>query len=111
VFAVNDQMALGAAAAVRRAGRRVSVIGMDGIRAALSAIERGELEGTISQYPFVIGQLAIEACVLRVRGDGIPETIIAPVRLVTAANVAQARQRFPRPVGRVEDPLASRLTG
>jgi ribose transport system substrate-binding protein len=111
VFSVNDQMALGAAAAVRREGRDVSVIGMDGIRAALSAIERGELEGTIAQYPFVMGQLAVEACVLRVRGRGIPHNIVAPVQLVTAANVARAKARFPRPVAQVADPLPAGLAG
>jgi ribose transport system substrate-binding protein len=110
VFSVNDQMALGAVAAARKVGRDVSVIGMDGIRAALAAIERGELDGTIAQYPFVMGQLAIEACVLRVRGAGIPHSIVAPVRLVTAANVARAKARFPRPVEPVADPLCGQLS-
>jgi len=110
-FAVNDQMALGAAAAVRRSGRDVSVIGMDGIREALSAIERGELDGTIAQYPYVMGQMAIEACLLLVRGDGVPRRIVAPARLVTAANVDRAQQRFPRPAETVADPLAEQLPG
>ena len=67
------------------------------------------LEGTIVQYPFVMGRLAIEACVLRARGGRLPSSIVAPVGVVTATNVVQATARFPRPLRPVADPLAARL--
>src|SRR6201999_3486474 len=55
-FAVNDLMALGAAAAVKAAGKQgeVKVVGFDGIREALTAIARGSLSATVAQYPYTM---------------------------------------------------------
>jgi ribose transport system substrate-binding protein len=110
-FAVNDQMALGVADAVRAAGRRrdVAVVGLDGIREALAAVRKGEMSATIAQYPFTIGQLGVEACVAIVRGKRVPARIDAPVQVVTRDNVARAEANFPQPVNRFPDPLAPLL--
>jgi ABC-type sugar transport system substrate-binding protein len=107
LFAVNDLMALGAAEAVDAAGRRgeVKVVGFDGIRAALTAIGRGSLAGTVAQYPYTMGQLSVEACLAAIRGDRVPDTIDAPVQVVTRDNVARARANFPEPVERFKDPF------
>lgn len=112
-FAVNDQMALGVAAAVRDAGRRgeVAVIGMDGIRAALAAVRRGAMAATVAQYPYIMGRLAVEACLAAVAGKRIPARVDAPVALVTGENVARAEASFPRPAAHFEDPLAALLGG
>jgi ABC-type sugar transport system substrate-binding protein len=99
IFAVNDEMALGVANATRTARRRhVAVIGLDGIPEALRAIRRGALTATVAQYPYTIGQLAVEACAAQLRGARVPARIDAPVRLIDARNVARALARFPRPV-------------
>lgn len=110
-FAVNDLMALGVADAVRTAGRRgeVEVIGMDGIRQALAAVERGDLSATVAQYPYTIGQLGIEACLVAVRGASVPADVDAPVQVVRSDNVAQARANFPEPVEPFDDPFAASL--
>jgi ABC-type sugar transport system substrate-binding protein len=107
-FAVNDLMALGVADAVRSAGKRgeVAVIGFDGIREALSAVRRGELSATVAQYPYTMGQLAIEACLAALRGDDVPANVDAPVQIVTRANVEQAQAKYPEPVERFDDPFA-----
>jgi ribose transport system substrate-binding protein len=107
-FAVNDLMALGVADAIQAAGRGrdVKVVGFDGIRAALAAISRGTLSATVSQYPYTIGQLGIEACLAAIRGDSVPAKVDAPVQVVTRENVARARANFPRPVERFDDPFA-----
>jgi ribose transport system substrate-binding protein len=111
IFAVNDEMALGVADAVRAAGRRgdVAVVGLDGIRAALAAVRRGQMSATIAQYPFAIGQLGVEACVAIVRGERVPARIDAPVQVVTRDNVARAEANFPQPVDPFQDPLARLL--
>jgi ABC-type sugar transport system substrate-binding protein len=108
VFAVNDLMALGVADAVRAVGRQgdVKVIGFDGIPQALAAVERGALSGTVAQYPYTMGQLAIEACLAALRGDSVPASVDAPVQVVTGENVARARANFPQPVERFDDPFA-----
>jgi ribose transport system substrate-binding protein len=99
IFAASDLMALGAADAVRAAGRtgRVVILGLDGIPEALVAIRAGTISGTVAQYPWVMGRMAVEACVAAARGAKVPSRVDAPVALVTRANVAQAIAAFPRP--------------
>ena len=108
VFAVNDLMALGVADAVRAAGRQrdVKVVGYDGIPQALAAVTRGRLSATVAQYPYTMGQLAIEACLAALRGDPVPANVDAPVQVVAADNVARARANFPEPVEQFDDPFA-----
>jgi ABC-type sugar transport system substrate-binding protein len=107
VFSVNDEMALGAAAAVREAGRRgeVAVIGLDGTRAALEAVRTGDLSATVAQYPYAIGRLGVEACLAADGGTRLPVRVDAPVQAVTRANVERALAAFPQPVEPFDDPL------
>jgi ABC-type sugar transport system substrate-binding protein len=111
LFAVNDEMALGAAAAVRAAGRRgdVAVVGLDGTREALEAVRAGRLSATVAQYPFAIGRLGVEACLAADRGARIPLRIDAPVQAVTRANVERALAEFPQPAEPFNDPLSPLL--
>jgi ABC-type sugar transport system substrate-binding protein len=110
-FAVNDQMALGVADAVRAAGRsgKVAVIGMDGIREALAAVKSRALSATVAQYPYTIGQLGVEACLAALGGHAVPANVDAPVQVITTQNVARAQANFPRPVESFEDPFATLL--
>jgi ABC-type sugar transport system substrate-binding protein len=108
IFAVNDEMALGAADAVRAAGRtgKVAVIGVDGIQEALTAVKSGALSATVAQYPYTIGQLGVEACLAAVRGKPVPDKVDAPIALVTRDNVTRAQARFPAPAEPYRSPLA-----
>jgi ABC-type sugar transport system substrate-binding protein len=108
VFAVNDQMALGSAAAVRVQTKhgKVAVIGVDGIPAALTAVKRGAMSATVAQYPYTIGQLAVEACTAAIHQKAVPGKIDAPIQVVTSGNVARAQLNFPRPVEHFQDPLS-----
>jgi len=110
-FAANDLMALGAADAVSAAGRtgQIAIIGMDGITEALAAIRSGEMSATVSQYPYVMGRMAIEACLAAARGDVLPSRVDAPVAVITRANVARASAIFPRPFQAYSDPFARLL--
>jgi ABC-type sugar transport system substrate-binding protein len=112
IFAANDLMALGSATAVAAAGRRgdVAVVGVDGIREALLAVEGGKLSATVAQYPYTMGQLGVEACLAAARGKTIPTRIDAPLQLVTKRNVARVEETFPRPLEPFNDPLAHLLT-
>jgi ABC-type sugar transport system substrate-binding protein len=107
-FAVNDEMALGAAAAVRSAGKNadVAIIGLDGIAEALDAVRTGSISATISQYPYVMGKMAVEACVAAKRGARLPARVDAPIAVVTKSNVARATAAFPRPFRGYSDPFA-----
>jgi ribose transport system substrate-binding protein len=106
-FAANDLMALGAVDAVRAARRtgHVAVVGFDGIREALSAVRRGAMSATVSQYPYTMGQLGVQACIAAARGQPVPARIDAPVRVISRDNVGAAEREFPRPLGPFKSPL------
>jgi ABC-type sugar transport system substrate-binding protein len=108
-FAVNDEMALGVADAVRAAGKtgHVAVIGVDGIAEALDAVESGALSATVAQYPYTMGQLGIEACLEALAGKHVPQHLDAPIALVTHDNVVRARARFPQPPTPFKSPLGA----
>jgi ABC-type sugar transport system substrate-binding protein len=110
-FAVNDEMALGIADAVGAAGRtgKVRIIGVDGIAEALDALRAGSISATVSQYPYVMGQMAVEACAAAARGATLPARVDAPIALLTKGNVARAIAVFPKPVERYSDPFSRLL--
>ena len=111
-FAANDQMALGIAQAVKNAGKKgdVAIIGVDGIEDALAAVKAGDMSATVSQYPYTIGQLGVEACVAAAKGQKLPANVKAPVQVVTKDNVAQAQKNFPEPVEPFKSPFAAAAT-
>jgi ABC-type sugar transport system substrate-binding protein len=111
IFAANDQMALGVARAVAAAGRkgRVAVVGVDGIDEALDAVERGAMSATVSQYPYTMGALGVEACLAAASGASLPARVDAPIQVVTRRNVDRAEANFPRPVQTFDDPFAPLL--
>jgi len=106
-FAANDLMALGAADAVNAAGRtgKVAIIGMDGITEALDAIRNGSMSATVSQYPYVMGRMAVEACLAATHHTALPSRVNAPLAVVTKANIARASAKFPRPFKPYSDPF------
>jgi ribose transport system substrate-binding protein len=109
IFAANDTMGLGAAEAVRNAGLsgKVSIISVDGITAALQAIKAGTLNGTISQYPYAEGQMAVQACTNLVDHKSVPTRIVSPIQLIDSGNVAKALTAFPEPFFPFTDPLSA----
>jgi ABC-type sugar transport system substrate-binding protein len=110
-FAANDQMALGIAQAVKNAGKtgQIAVVGVDGIEDALTAVKSGDMSATVSQYPYTIGQLGVEACLAAAQGKQLPAEVKAPVQVVTKDNVAKAQKNFPEPVESYNDPFTALL--
>ncbi|MDX6452899.1 MAG: ribose transport system substrate-binding protein [Gaiellaceae bacterium] len=105
-FAVNDEMALGVVDAVRSTGKTdVRIVGVDGIPEALDAVRDGTISATVSQYPYVMGQMAVEACIAAARGTRVPAKVDAPIVVVTKSNVGRARASFPRPFVDYSDPF------
>jgi len=110
-FAANDVMALGVADALQATRKRgaVRVIGVDAIPSALDAVRSGVLTGTVAQYPYVMGRMSIEACILAARGIKLPARVNAPIVLVTKRNVGRAAAAFPLPPQAYVDPFARLL--
>lgn len=111
IFAANDTMGLGAAQSVRNAGKKIKIISVDGITAALKAVKAGTLTGTISQYPYAEGQLAVQACVKLVAKGSVPARVVAPIQLIDKQNADAAIAAFPQPIVPYDNPITGGKSG
>ena len=85
LFACNDMMALGAIeaiAAARKSGE-IIVVGFDAVEDARESIQKGEMEGSIAQYPSAMGKLAVETAVDIINGQTVSEFISTKIELIT----------------------------
>lgn len=92
VIAGNDTMALGAAAALKAAGRRdVIVVGFDGSPDVLAAIRAGDIKATVLQPAATISVLAVDQAhkFLTTGSTGAAEKQSIDCELVTPRNVDQ----------------------
>ena len=93
VYAHNDEMALGAIQALIAAGLKpgtnVTVVSVDGERAALEAIDRGELGATVECNPR-FGPLAFATIARFRKGEAIPPKIIVTDRFFDRSNARQS---------------------
>lgn len=92
VYAHNDEMALGAVQALKAAGMRpgkdVLVVSVDGERAALEAIQRGEMNATVECNPR-FGPVAFDTLEKYLRGEQLPAKIINQDRFFDSTNASQ----------------------
>jgi ribose transport system substrate-binding protein len=93
VFAANDEMALGALRALQQAGKKIPVIGTDGIADAANAIKAGDLYATVAQQPYEMGRMAVLDAIKLAKGEKIPQRIDSGTKLITKDN-AQAQLDF-----------------
>jgi ribose transport system substrate-binding protein len=106
-FAASDLMALGVSDALRATDstKKIEIIGLDGIPEAMDAVRSGTLSATVSQYPYIMGQMAVEACAAAATGERLPARVDAPIALLTRDNVDRAIAAFPKPFAGYADPL------
>ncbi|BAK81826.1 ribose ABC transporter substrate-binding protein RbsB [Candidatus Arthromitus sp. SFB-rat-Yit] len=83
VFAHNDEMALGAAKAIRANNIDAVVIGFDGGDDALEAIESNEMQATVAQQPNLIGELGIQIADKIYNKESVDKEIAADLKIVT----------------------------
>ncbi|MEP3276494.1 MAG: substrate-binding domain-containing protein [Stappiaceae bacterium] len=91
IFSSNDGMALGAVEAVRNAGKLddMFIVGFDGNPGAAVAIIAGDLEASVAQRPYQMGQIGIESLLALAKGDTIDENIDTGAVLVTKENAEE----------------------
>ncbi|MCK1191007.1 substrate-binding domain-containing protein [Streptococcus uberis] len=90
IFAQNDEMALGAAQAVKSAGLKdILIVGIDGQPDAHDAIKNGDITATIAQQPAKMGEIAIQAAIDHYQGKKVKKTTVSPIYLVTKETVVQ----------------------
>jgi ribose transport system substrate-binding protein len=91
IIGYNDPSALGAVIAARGAGRKLTVVGLNGDSAGLAAVKAGKLAATVRVDPVGWGtQTAIAAYSLITKQNlPLPKIIVRPAELVTKANVGK----------------------
>lgn len=87
-FGINDDSALGALAAVEKAGRsgRVTIIGFDAVPEAREAIKAGKIYADVIQMPHEIGVKTIDAVKTYISGGDVPPSVLIPCGLFTQAD-------------------------
>jgi ribose transport system substrate-binding protein len=90
IFGINDDSALGALAAVEKAGRlgRVVIVGFDAVPEARKAIADGLIYADVVQRPVIIGRTTIGAVADYMAGEDVPPSILIPCDLYTRDDAA-----------------------
>ena len=82
IFAINDPAALGARAALEKAGKtRVLIIGFDGQPEGKQAIKAGKIYADPIQFPDQMGIRMVDAIVRHSKGETLPPQMLIPTRL------------------------------
>lgn len=91
VFAINDLSALGARAALEKAGRvdRVKLVAFDGQPEGKKAIAAGKIYADPIQYPGRIGRTAADLVARYFAGEDVPAGVLIPTALYRKADALQ----------------------
>lgn len=78
IFAINDPTALGAVAAIEKAGRagKIKIVAIDGQPEGRQAIKEGKVYADILQHPDLIGRKSVEAIVKYMAGEKVEPQIL-----------------------------------
>jgi len=92
IYAHNDEMAIGAIAAIKAAGKTagkdIKLVSIDGEKDALSAIQKGELYTSVECSPR-FGPKAFDTMAQYASGQGTPVALINTDRVFDSKNAAQ----------------------
>lgn len=86
VLAANDYMAFGALEALGAAGRRATVVGINAMPDAITAVRDGRLLATVGFDAMSMTCLAVHAAVRFLSGEKVPKVVEMPGDVVHAGN-------------------------
>lgn len=88
IFAINDPAALGARAALEKAGRenQVMIIGFDGQPEGRQAIKDGKIYADPVQFPEKMGVQMVDAIIRHSKGEELPPQMLIPTSLFRKAD-------------------------
>jgi ribose transport system substrate-binding protein len=91
IFAINDPSALGARAALEKAGKagRIKLVGFDGQPEGKQAIKDGKIYADPIQYPDRIGRETAKAIAQYFEGEEVPREVLIPTGLYRRADAAK----------------------
>jgi ribose transport system substrate-binding protein len=94
ILAGNDPMAIGAVDALKAAGRKALVVGINASREAMELIKSGEIVGSGDYDTFVQGCLAVEMAVRSIRKEDLPKELMLKPVVVDKMNYAPFDQPY-----------------
>jgi ribose transport system substrate-binding protein len=88
IFAINDPAALGARAALEKAGKtdQVVIVGFDGQPEGKQAIKDGKIYADPIQFPDKMGVQIVDAIVKQSKGEELPPQMLIPTSLYKKAD-------------------------
>jgi ribose transport system substrate-binding protein len=87
IFAINDPAALGARAALEKAGKtQVLIVGFDGQPEGKQAIKDGKIYADPIQFPDKMGVQIVDAIVRHSKGETLPGQMLIPTSLYRKAD-------------------------
>jgi ribose transport system substrate-binding protein len=88
IFAINDPAALGARAALEKAGKtdQVVIVGFDGQPEGKQAIKDGKIYADPIQFPDRMGVEIVNAIIKHLKGEEVPKEILIPTSLYRKAD-------------------------
>jgi len=86
IYSACDDPAIAAAKVAKQKGKKVLVMGYDGLPDAAKAIQAGDMLATVAQFPGKMASLGVEAAVNAVRGRTVEAFIDTGTELVTKDN-------------------------
>lgn len=88
IFAINDPAALGARAALEKAGKtqQVLIVGFDGQPEGKQAIKEGKIYADPIQFPDKMGVQVVDAIRRHSKGESLPPQMLIPTRLYRRAD-------------------------
>lgn len=83
IFAINDPSALGARAALEKAGKadQVKIVGFDGQPEGKQAIKEGKIYADPIQFPAEIGKKTMQTILSYLNGEEVDSEILIPTKL------------------------------
>ncbi len=89
IFAANESSAMGAAQALRAAGKagQVKLVAFDSAEEEIDALKEGVIHALIVQDPYKMGYEGVRAAIAHIKGEPVEERIDTGVTVVTADNL------------------------
>ena len=94
ILAANDPMAIGAVDALKAAGKKSTVVGINASREVMDLIKSGDVAGSGDYDSFVQGCLALEMAVRSVRKEDVPKEVMLKPTVIDKTNFAPFDQAY-----------------